>query len=38
MSLTRQISFTRTPPAAGCAEETGSDITVDMAFATDTPY
>jgi len=38
MSLTRQTSFTRTQPAAGCAEETGSDITVDMAFATDTPY
>lgn len=38
MSLTRQISFTRALPDAGSAEEPGSDITVDMAFATDTPY
>lgn len=38
MSLTRQISFTRSPPVDGCPEEAGSDITVDMAFASDLPY
>ena len=38
MSLTRQNSFTRAQPDAGSAEDPGSDITVDMAFATDTPY
>ena len=38
MSLTRQISFTRAMPPADCPDETGSDITVDMAFASDLPY